>query len=212
MGVWQDEEKRKAYYREYDARRREERKKYAKEYREANKERLRAKDREYASQNREEAKARAKAWYYANLERAKAARKAWREANKTSISAASKEDRKANPSKYQNYERKRAAKKKIYNAEYNKKNPEKNRRNQHKRRMILASLPFDTSITTAAVYERDNGVCGLCNQPVSESDATIDHIIPVSRGGAHVWANVHIAHKSCNCSKSNKLDATIWSI
>ena len=34
---------------------------------------------------------------------------------------------------------------------------------------------------------------------------SIDHIIPVSRGGTHTWDNVQLAHRYCNSIKSNKL-------
>lgn len=34
--------------------------------------------------------------------------------------------------------------------------------------------------------------------------ASVDHIVPLSRGGEHSMNNVQCAHLSCNCSKSDQ--------
>jgi 5-methylcytosine-specific restriction endonuclease McrA len=48
-------------------------------------------------------------------------------------------------------------------------------------------------------------VCGICKQPIhNKKNASIDHIIPLSKGGAHELHNVHIAHRTCNHSKGNR--------
>jgi 5-methylcytosine-specific restriction endonuclease McrA len=33
---------------------------------------------------------------------------------------------------------------------------------------------------------------------------SLDHIVPVSLGGTHTWANVQLAHLRCNVSKGNR--------
>jgi 5-methylcytosine-specific restriction endonuclease McrA len=58
-------------------------------------------------------------------------------------------------------------------------------------------------ITTLELYEKDSGICGICSLPVEISNASIDHIIPVSKGGTHTWDNVQLAHYKCNIIKSN---------
>lgn len=56
------------------------------------------------------------------------------------------------------------------------------------------------------VYERDNGVCGLCGRAdVDPCDFHVDHIIPISRGGEHSYANVQLAHPACNLRKHARL-------
>jgi 5-methylcytosine-specific restriction endonuclease McrA len=34
----------------------------------------------------------------------------------------------------------------------------------------------------------------------------IDHIVPLSRGGLHCYANVQVAHSRCNLRKRNKIE------
>lgn len=57
-------------------------------------------------------------------------------------------------------------------------------------------------------------VCGICGKPVDKSlryphpmSATIDHVIPVAKGG-HPSAieNLQLAHFCCNRAKSDKLN------
>lgn len=49
--------------------------------------------------------------------------------------------------------------------------------------------------------------CAICGEPVADADKTIDHIIPVSRGGDNTIANLQIAHLRCNQLKGNRVDA-----
>lgn len=63
-------------------------------------------------------------------------------------------------------------------------------------------------IDSAAIFERDGWVCGICELPVDQAapfpdpgSATLDHVVPMSRGGAHVAANVQLAHFYCNTVK-----------
>lgn len=58
------------------------------------------------------------------------------------------------------------------------------------------------------VYARDGFVCMICgdrldmgahfNDPLAP---TIDHILPISEGGPHLYANVQAAHRICNTEK-----------
>ena len=67
-------------------------------------------------------------------------------------------------------------------------------------------------ISADDVAERFGAICALCNEPVdlslsriSKMGATIDHIIPISKGGLDEWDNVQLAHWICNNRKGNKV-------
>jgi len=59
------------------------------------------------------------------------------------------------------------------------------------------------------LYQRDKGICGLCGGRVKREDASVDHIIPLSMGGAHSYANTQIAHLSCNLKRGNRGPAQV---
>jgi len=79
------------------------------------------------------------------------------------------------------------------------------------RRARLRSAHPAERIDPVAVYERDGWRCGVCLRDVDRTlpfpdprCATLDHIIPLSRGGLHVPSNVQCAHFRCNASKSDR--------
>ena len=84
-----------------------------------------------------------------------------------------------------------------------------------KQHRIPKNQIVDKDITLEALYRRDSGVCYLCGGMcdwydrtficVGEKYPSIDHIVPVSRGGLHAWNNVRLAHFGCNSKKSNEL-------
>lgn len=54
----------------------------------------------------------------------------------------------------------------------------------------------------ALVVARARGICALCGEPGA---TTADHVIPLSKGGAHVLANLQAAHGLCNRRKSDSV-------
>lgn len=74
---------------------------------------------------------------------------------------------------------------------------------------------FDKSITIEALIERDGGVCQICGKPIDRNDVinghirrnypTVDHIIPLSKGGTHTWNNIQLAHMKCNAGKCDRI-------
>jgi hypothetical protein len=86
------------------------------------------------------------------------------------------------------------------------------RKNENKNkdtRIYKNGIP-DLSINLTKLYMRDGGVCQLCGKHIdfdcdSNSDdyPSIDHIIPISKGGVHEWNNVQLACRKCNYTKGN---------
>lgn len=67
------------------------------------------------------------------------------------------------------------------------------------------------AIDKLKVFRRDRWTCGICGERVNPSlrypdpmSASLDHIVPISCGGGHIWSNVQCAHLGCNSSKYNK--------
>ena len=59
-------------------------------------------------------------------------------------------------------------------------------------------------ITPLELFKRDNGICGICENPVDFPQVSIDHIKPVSEGGQHSWDNVQLTHYICNVIRGKK--------
>jgi len=54
------------------------------------------------------------------------------------------------------------------------------------------------------LFNRDNWQCQYCKKDLDWSDATIDHVLPKSRGGVTSWLNCVTSCKSCNKMKANQ--------
>lgn len=66
-------------------------------------------------------------------------------------------------------------------------------------------------IIPADVYAADGWICQLCGEPVDPEkfhphpdSPSIDHVVPMSKGGPHVRSNVQTAHLGCNVRKGNR--------
>lgn len=69
-----------------------------------------------------------------------------------------------------------------------------------------------TRVSRAAVFRRNGWICGLCHEPVNPAlrfphtgSASLDHILPLSRGGDHISSNCQLAHLGCNTSKGARI-------
>lgn len=92
------------------------------------------------------------------------------------------------------------------------KNPAARLSTQTYRRMRRLRVALATErVDPLVVYERDGGRCQLCHSMVDRAlppshrmGPTIDHIVPVTKGGAHLYTNVQLAHRSCNSRRGNR--------
>jgi 5-methylcytosine-specific restriction endonuclease McrA len=85
---------------------------------------------------------------------------------------------------------------------YRRANPEKDAERNHRR---LACIRENGGILTAgdwkAIKKAQGGCCLACGK---KARLTVDHIIPLSKGGRNEPANVQGLCKSCNSSKGNR--------
>lgn len=72
------------------------------------------------------------------------------------------------------------------------------------RLVYYVKVPYrGVTLSRRAVFARDNHICQYCGSRAE----SIDHVIPKSRGGEHVWENVVAACRYCNARKMNRLPA-----
>jgi hypothetical protein len=69
------------------------------------------------------------------------------------------------------------------------------------------------------VVARDKWVCKICGKPVDKSLAypdpfspSLDHVVPVSKGGSHTLGNLQLTHLRCNLKKYNHSNSQSVSI
>lgn len=81
-------------------------------------------------------------------------------------------------------------------------------RNHNRRRHAVLQAPDADPIDWYQVMERDQWLCQLCGHPIDRKArwpqalfGSVDHILPLSRGGRHKWENVQATHLYCNVSK-----------
>lgn len=60
-------------------------------------------------------------------------------------------------------------------------------------------------LTRRAVFARDGGRCVYCGGTAT----SVDHVMPRSRGGRHVWENVVAACGRCNRTKADRTPADL---
>jgi len=83
-----------------------------------------------------------------------------------------------------------------------------------RRRALKYGVSFDETITRKLVFEKDNGQCYLCKIETHLENSkdsyqpklsTVDHIIPISKGGSHTWDNVRNCCLKCNFTKHDRI-------
>lgn len=92
-------------------------------------------------------------------------------------------------------------------------NRSRNRDKNHRRRAAVAG---GERIVLRELCERDRWRCHLCLRAVPRSVGaqhrlapTIDHLVPLSSGGAHAWLNVALAHRECNIRRGANGEAQL---
>ena len=89
-----------------------------------------------------------------------------------------------------------------------------------KRLRRISKVLVDKDIDLKDLFKRDDGVCAICGKRCRWDDSStrddgtflafgdypsIDHIVPLSKGGKHSWNNVQLACRSCNSRKGNRV-------
>ena len=153
--------------------------KTAKLWRDANKKRLNAKSKKCYHDNKEHFKKACKKWYRANYAKARAARRRWRLANH--------EKAKAFCRAWGKTLRGRAS----------------SRNKEHRRRAQIGSKTV--TVKQIEMLLRRAKQCHYCEKKFTrELPVTIDHILPLIKGGTHTRGNLCAACSPCNSAKNAK--------
>jgi 5-methylcytosine-specific restriction endonuclease McrA len=67
-------------------------------------------------------------------------------------------------------------------------------------RFVRVPYRAHVPLTRRAVFARDGGRCVYCAAPAT----SLDHVIPRSRGGEHIWENVVSCCRRCNHAKADR--------
>lgn len=54
------------------------------------------------------------------------------------------------------------------------------------------------------ILYRDGAYCYICNKNLTETEISLDHLVPRSSGGSACLSNLKVCCKVCNQIKSNK--------
>lgn len=81
------------------------------------------------------------------------------------------------------------------------------RHNQHLKRNAQGSYTKEEWVALKVKY---NHQCVQCGIPDTESKLSVDHIIPLSRGGTNDISNIQPLCLPCNMKKHNKLPSEIY--
>lgn len=186
---------------------------------EDNKEHVRQSAARYYQENSDEIRARTRAYREAHVEKARENSRKWRIENpersrelKARAYRARREHylRQGREYRVKNRERRDASNKAW--AEANRDAVRAIKKRYKLRRAGWEATPYVISQKALdRTMRRFNSCCAYCQRPVSE-EYHWDHVVPLSRGGAHSEGNLVPACPRCNISKNNKtvMEWRIW--
>jgi predicted nucleic acid-binding Zn ribbon protein len=84
------------------------------------------------------------------------------------------------------------------------------RQARHRRRARMHNAQVE-EVDPLVIAKRDKYKCHICRKRVNMDldvqdiySPTMDHLIPISVGGDHTYANIRLAHRICNSRKGNR--------
>ena len=71
----------------------------------------------------------------------------------------------------------------------------------HARRRASFYTEVIEDVSRDEIAERDGHTCHICGLWVSVHEMTLDHVVPLIKGGEHTKENIKLAHGECNSRK-----------
>ena len=141
--------------------------------------------------------------YAANANNERARKAAWRAANPEKVKAAVAKCIAKAPGKHR-----------VNTIKWRLDNPEKARAQVQRRRAAIESVLVERFIDLE-IFERDGWICGLCGEAIDRTlrfpdpgSVSLDHILPITKGGHHTRINTQASHFGCNAAKGNRIEET----
>jgi hypothetical protein len=75
---------------------------------------------------------------------------------------------------------------------------------------VVIALSFDKlhveppKLTLKNLRARDNDTCIYTGKKLKPGEISIEHIVPTSKNGKHIWENVALAHRDINSKRGNQ--------
>lgn len=170
----------------------------------ANREAVHEKHRVYRAENAARIAERTNAWYVANRDAKAAYDRAYREANREELAARFRTYYEANRERYRANDR-----------AWRLANPGRSREADRTRQQVRRARKLGASIgeiDLPALWDAQEGLCGLCGEVIDDGlrwphpmSPSVDHIVPLSRGGTHEQSNLQWTHLIGNTRKGAKL-------
>lgn len=161
---------------------------------------IQAQNRAYRDAHPEVGKAASTRWQRRNKDRVRAKNIEWYHANKERAQL-----------RYKKWVAENAEARRTYMADWLAANPHQGRSDQARRRARKKATAVGP-VDLAALWEEQDGFCALCNEPIDATLAypdpmskSVDHIIPLSKGGPHVQENLQWVHLVGNLRKSARM-------
>lgn len=191
-------------------------------YRAKNPDRMREQGRRNMRRRRElrpdEVAAYQRDWRSSNPDKVRAAKAAWERDNyerfRQFANAASRKYKRSNPEKVAEYNKAWDAANPeavaAKNRRWRERNPEAVRAKGSRRRAKIRNATVG-DVDLLVLWAEQRAICGLCELPMDETLAwpdplsrSVDHIVPLSRGGTHEQSNLQWTHLVCNIRKGAK--------
>lgn len=89
---------------------------------------------------------------------------------------------------------------------------DRRRNNDQTRRARVAGASTGEPVLLSDIIARDGLNCSICGEPVDLTvlwpdplSKSIDHVVPIARGGIHDPTNCALAHLGCNIAKGDRV-------
>lgn len=151
--------------------------------------------RAWRAKNKERVAELNRMFYQENRQKRLEYHRSYRQKNKDYFKEAMKKFKRDNPSYSRNY-----------NREWSRANPEKiNERSRKRRARRLGNGGAFTAQEWHMLKQHYKFTCLCCRRQEPEIQLTVDHVIPLSKGGRHSIENIQPLCRSCNSAKHDDM-------